>query len=379
MPVRVGLIGYGFAARTFHAPLIDALAEVTLAAIATSRADAVAAERPGARLSADGRDLLDDASLDLIVIATPNDSHAHWVRAALEAGKHVVVEKPFALDLAEARALTQLAEERGLLLAVFHNRRWDSDYLTVKRAIEANRVGRIVHFESHMDRFRPVVRRRWREGGGPGAGIWYDLAPHLVDQALLLFGLPSRVTAMLAGLRDGALGDDWAHAILTYPDKRVIIHASMLAAGGSPRFLAHGTAGSFVKQGPDPQERQLLSGIRPGAATPTPWCTGRVTARSNANPPARATSVNSIARSRPPCVTAHRTRRNPMKSWASWPSSTRRCARRRRAPAFPWRCRPHPSPDDALRWHRLRGRCFLIPAVEIVIVLMGHHPHGSNL
>jgi len=266
MPVRVGLIGYGFAARTFHAPLIDALAEVTLAAIATSRADAVAAERPGLRLSADGRDLLDDASLDLIVIATPNDSHAHWVRAALEAGKHVVVEKPFALDLAEARALTQLAEERGLLLAVFHNRRWDSDYLTVKRAIEANRVGRIVHFESHMDRFRPVVRRRWREGGGPGAGIWYDLAPHLVDQALLLFGLPSRVTAMLAGLRDGALGDDWAHAILTYPDKRVIIHASMLAAGGSPRFLAHGTAGSFVKQGPDPQERQLLSGIRPGAA-----------------------------------------------------------------------------------------------------------------
>jgi predicted dehydrogenase len=265
MPVRVGLIGYGFAGRTFHAPLIDATDEVTLAAIATSRADAVAAERPTTRVYTDGRGLLDDASLELIVVATPNDSHAQWARAALEAGKHVVVEKPFALELAEARALTRLAANRGRLLAVFHNRRWDSDFLTVQRAIAANRVGRIVHFESHMDRFRPAVRRRWREGDGPGAGIWYDLAPHLVDQALLLFGLPSRVTGLIARLRDGALADDWAHGILTYPDKRVIVHASMLAAGGVPRFVAHGTAGSFAKQDPDPQERQLLSGIRPGA------------------------------------------------------------------------------------------------------------------
>ena len=265
-PLRVGLLGYGFAGRTFHAPLIDAVPELRLVAIATSRPEVVGPERPDARLTADGRDLVADPSLDLIVIATPNDSHAAWARAALLAGKHVVVDKPFTLDLAEARALTRLAAAHERLLAVFQNRRWDSDYLTVKRAIAAGRVGRVVHFESHLDRYRPQVRARWREGAGDGAGIWYDLGPHLVDQALQLFGPPELVTATLAGLRDAALADDWAHVVLTYPDKRVILHASMLVAGGSPRFAVHGTAGSIVKSGADPQERQLLAGMRPGAA-----------------------------------------------------------------------------------------------------------------
>jgi predicted dehydrogenase len=265
-PIRVGLIGYGYAGRTFHAPLIDAVPEMVLAAIASSRAGALHDERPGTRWVVDPAELLRDDVIDVVVVATPNDSHFHWTQAALEADKHVVVEKPFALDLAQARALTQLAQQRQRLLAVFHNRRWDSDYLTVKRAIEDGNIGRVVHFESHIDRFRIEVRQRWREGSGPGAGIWYDLAPHLVDQVLQLFGLPSGITACLATLRQGGLADDWAHAVLHYADKRALIHASMLVAGGSPRFIVHGENGTLVKRRPDPQEAQLLSGMRPGCS-----------------------------------------------------------------------------------------------------------------
>jgi predicted dehydrogenase len=144
------------------------------------------------------------------------------------------------------------------------NRRWDSDYLTVGKAIAENAVGEVRHFEPHFDRFRPEVRDRWREGAGPGSGIWYDLGPHLVDQALQLFGLPDRVTANLGRLRPGGKSDDWTHVVMDYPRMRVILHASMLVAGGSPRFIVHGDAGSLVKRLPDVQENQLLAGIAPG-------------------------------------------------------------------------------------------------------------------
>jgi predicted dehydrogenase len=266
IPIRVGLIGYGYAGRTFHAPLIDSVPELVLAAIASSRAGALHSERPDTRWVVDPAEMLRDDLVDVVVVASPNDSHSHWARATLEADKHVVVEKPFALNLAEARALTQLAQQRRRLLAVFHNRRWDGDYLTVKHAIKGGSIGRVVHFESHIDRFRVEVRQRWREGAGPGAGIWYDLAPHLIDQVLQLFGLPTRATACLATLRRGGLADDWAHAVLHYPEMRALIHASMLVAGGSPRFIVHGENGSLVKRKPDPQKAQLLSGMRPGSS-----------------------------------------------------------------------------------------------------------------
>lgn len=221
---------------------------------------------PDAKIFADPAALIDSDACDLVVVASPNDSHARWAIAAMEAGKHVVVEKPFALSLNEARGVAAVAERTGRLLSVFQNRRWDSDFLTVRTAIDDGLIGRVVHFESHIDRFRPQVRDRWREGAGPGAGIWYDLAPHLIDQALLLFGVPDAVEANLAILRDGGKADDWAHAVLHYPDRRVIIHASMLVAGGSPRFILHGDAGSAVKAKPDRQEAQLLAGMTPGDA-----------------------------------------------------------------------------------------------------------------
>jgi predicted dehydrogenase len=264
-PIRVGLIGYGYAGRTFHAPLIRAVAGLDLRLVGARDPARVAADLPGVTVVADAVAVATSDAVDLVVIATPNDTHAPLAQAALAAGKHVVVDKPLTLDLAEARALRAAAQSRGRLLAVFHNRRWDSDFLTVRRAIVAGDIGPVRHCESHFDRFRPQIRDRWREGAGPGSGIWYDLGPHLVDQALQLFGLPERVTANLARLRPGARSDDWAHVVLDYPALRVVLHASMLVAGGSPRFVVHGEAGSLIKRSPDPQERQLLAGLLPGA------------------------------------------------------------------------------------------------------------------
>jgi predicted dehydrogenase len=258
----MGLIGYGFAGRTFHAPLIRAVDGLALRAIASSDAGKVTRDFPGMKVFADPGEMIASDGIDLVVIATPNDSHAPLARLALEAGKDVVIDKPFTLDMVEARELIALAERR--LLSVFHNRRWDSDFLAAKFGVESGVLGKVTHFESHIDRFRPEVRDRWRERSGPGSGVWYDLAPHMIDQALCLFGLPDAVQANFLLQRPGAEAVDWAHAVLSYPHHRVILHASMIAAGGSPRFLVHGDKGSLVKHGIDQQEAQLLGGMLPG-------------------------------------------------------------------------------------------------------------------
>ena len=260
----VGLIGYGFAGKTFHAPLIRSLDGLALRAIASSDAGKVAKDFPGMKVFADPGEMIGSDGIDLVVIATPNDSHAPLAHLALEAGRDVVIDKPFTLDMEEARALIALAERRSRLLSVFHNRRWDSDFLAAKFGVESGVLGKVTHFESHIDRFRPEVRDRWRERSGPGAGVWYDLAPHMIDQALCLFGLPDAVQANFLLQRPGAQAVDWAHAVLSYPHHRVILHASMIAAGGTPRFLVHGDKGSLVKHGIDQQEAQLLGGMLPG-------------------------------------------------------------------------------------------------------------------
>jgi len=262
--IGVGLIGYGFAGKTFHAPLIRSVDGLALQAIASSDAGKVKKDFPGMTIFADPKQMISSDGIDLVVIATPNDSHAPLARLALEAGRDVVIDKPFALDMAEARELTALAERQSRLLSVFHNRRWDSDFLAAKFGVESGVLGKVTHFESHIDRFRPEVRDRWRERSGPGAGVWYDLAPHLIDQTLCLFGLPDAVQANFLLQRPGAQAVDWAHAVLSYPHHRVILHASMIAAGGTPRFLVHGDKGSLVKHGIDQQEAQLLGGILPG-------------------------------------------------------------------------------------------------------------------
>ncbi|EMN5544617.1 oxidoreductase [Enterobacter cloacae] len=260
--IRVGLIGFGYASKTFHAPLIAGTPGMALAAVSSSDATKVHADWPGVPVVSEPKHLFNDPNIDLIVIPTPNDTHFPLAKAALEAGKHVVVDKPFTVTLSQARELDALAKSLGRLLSVFHNRRWDSDFLTVKALLSEGTLGEITFFESHFDRFRPQVRNRWREQAGPGSGIWYDLAPHLLDQAVNLFGLPVSMTVDLAQLRPGAQTTDYFHAVLSYPQRRIVLHGTMVAAAESARYILHGTRGSYVKFGLDPQEERLKNGER---------------------------------------------------------------------------------------------------------------------
>lgn len=260
--IRVGLIGYGYAGKTFHAPLIAGTPGMSLAGVSSSDTTKVHADWPAVPVVSEPKHLFNDPNIDLIIIPTPNDTHFPLAKAALEAGKHVVVDKPFTVTLSQARELDALAKSLGRLLSVFHNRRWDSDFLTVKRLLSEGTLGEILFFESHFDRFRPQVRNRWREQAGPGSGIWYDLAPHLLDQAVNLFGLPVSMTVDLAQLRPGAQTTDYFHAVLSYPQRRIVLHGTMVAAAESARYIIHGTRGSYVKFGLDPQEDRLKNGER---------------------------------------------------------------------------------------------------------------------
>lgn len=260
--IRVGLVGYGYASKTFHAPLISGTPGMELAVISSSDASKVHADWPTAQVVADPQLLFNDPTIDLIVIPTPNDTHFPLAKAALEAGKNVVVDKPFTVTLSQARELDTLAKQCGKLLSVFHNRRWDSDFLTVKALINEGKLGEVNYFESHFDRFRPQVRARWREQAGLGSGIWYDLGPHLLDQAVTLFGLPQNLMVDLGQMRTGAQATDYFHAVLTYPQRRVVLHSTLLAAAETARYIVHGSQASYVKFGLDPQEDRLKNGER---------------------------------------------------------------------------------------------------------------------
>jgi predicted dehydrogenase len=268
-----------------------------LRAVCSSQADAVlAALGPRVAVETAFGALSARTDIDLIVVATPNDSHFGLAQAALLAGKHVVIDKPMALDAAEATALTALARQQRKLLSIFHNRRWDGDFKTVADllgrpatlAAAANsgdagsppaqsgtsRLGRIAHAALHFDRFRPEVRHRWREVAGPAGGLWLDLGSHLIDQALQLFGRPQALRADIASLREAGRthADDWFEATLRYASGlRVTLGASMLTACPRPRFALYGTAGSYLKHGLDMQEDALKAGLRPDPARPEAW------------------------------------------------------------------------------------------------------------
>lgn len=265
--LRVGLLGYGYASKTFHAPLIAGVPGLQLAAVSSSDAAKVQADWPGLPVEQTAQALIARDDIQLVVVPTPNDTHHALAKAALLAGKHVVVDKPFTVTLPEAQELQVLAQAKGVVLSVFHNRRWDADFLTLQSLLASGLLGRVVHFESHFDRYRPEVRARWREQAGRGGGLWYDLGPHLLDQAFQLFGLPEAIWLDLALQRDGAATDDYFHAQLRYgglhEGLRVILHASALVPAVGPRFIVHGTRGSFVKHGLDPQEDRLKAGARP--------------------------------------------------------------------------------------------------------------------
>ena len=249
--IRVGLVGYGLAGAAFHAPLIRVCERMELAAVMTSR------DVPARVGSVD--ELIKQS--DLVVIASPNQSHFPVAKAALEAGRHVVIDKPFTVTLAEADELVALAERRGRVLTVFHNRRWDSDFLTVKQLLP--RLGDLMLFEAHWDRFRPQIKQGWRERPEPGGGVFNDLGPHMIDQTLQLFGMPEAVSADIGIQRPDAAVDDYFDVTLHYGVMRACLRCSSLVAAPRPRFAIHGTNGSYIKSGLDPQEAQLKSRLDP--------------------------------------------------------------------------------------------------------------------
>jgi predicted dehydrogenase len=261
--LNVGLVGYGMAGRTFHAPLIQATPGLELSAVVSRDAQAVQAALPGVEVMPKAPALFSRSEIDLVVLATPNDTHFPLAKAALHAGKHLVIDKPFTVTVSEARLLKVQAEKAERLLSVFHNRRWDSDFLTLKALLGAGTLGRVVALESRFDRFRPEVSDRWRDHHRPGSGIWYDLGPHLLDQMQRLFGTPRAILLELARAREGAEVDDDFLALLEYDGLRVSLQASSLVAEPTPRFRVHGTRGSYVKFGLDPQEAWLKEGRTP--------------------------------------------------------------------------------------------------------------------
>ena len=264
-PLNVALVGYGQAGKVFHAPLLAHTPGLRLHTVVSGDAGKVHADFADVRVAADPQAAFDDAAIDLVVIAAPNAMHAPLAIAALRAGRHVVVDKPFAPSLEEARQVVAAARDAGRIASVFQNRRWDGDFLTLRRLVEDGALGEVAELHSHFDRFRPQVPDRWRERAGPGTGLWFDLGPHLVDQALQLFGMPLSVQADIALQREGAVVDDFFHVLLRYPRLRVALHAGALVPAHGLRFAAHGTGGSFVKHGLDPQEAALKAGIAPGS------------------------------------------------------------------------------------------------------------------
>ena len=268
--VGVGLVGFGLAGQVFHGPLIAATPGLRLRAIATSdpeRRRAAASRFPGARLAADLPELLGSASdLQLLVLASPNRHHLPQALAGLEAGLHLVVDKPLALSSSEAATMILAARQRGLRLAVFHNRRWDDDFLLLRQVMDSGRLGRIRRLESRFERWRPELSPgSWREVEAPesGGGLLLDLGSHLIDQALTLGGAPELVYAEIRSRR-GAAGDDDSFVSLTFPDGLLVhLWVSAVAAVPGPRFLAVGTGGGLSTSGLDPQEAQLRGGASP--------------------------------------------------------------------------------------------------------------------
>lgn len=262
--IGVGLIGYGVSGSVLHAPLIDAEERLRLLAVVSRRPETVHRDLPALPVVSTPAALLEDPAVELVVVAAPNAVHYALVDEALRAGKHVVVDKPFVTRSSEADELIRLAEGQGLLLGVFHSRRWDNDFLTVERCVRAGLLGRVCTYIARYDRFRPYPEGGWREEVQPGSGVLYDLGAHLIDQALHLFGLPLTVMADVRAQRPDAVVDDYMHLVLGYEELRVILHAGSLVRAPGPRFEVHGDTGSFVKHGLDPQVEALLSGRRPG-------------------------------------------------------------------------------------------------------------------
>ena len=249
----------------FHGPLLEAHTGFKISKILERNRTESEGKHPGSVIVRDFQEILEDPEIELVIVNTPDHLHYEMTKAVIRAGKHAVIEKPFTLRSDHADELIGLAEAEGVILSVFHNRRWDGDFLTVKEILESGKLGRLVDFESHFDRYRTYIQDSWKDRS-TGTGTLYNLGSHLVDQALCLFGMPQRLFCDSRMLRDHALTDDSYDLFLYYPGFKCLLRSSYLVREAGPRFILHGTEGSFLKWGVDPQEEALKNGGIPGSA-----------------------------------------------------------------------------------------------------------------
>lgn len=262
--LRVGVAGYGKAAKFFHIPFIITMKEFKLAAILQRSTNEAKENFPDVKIVRSIEELVALDDIDLIVVTTPNTTHFDFAAKAMRAGKHVVVDKPFTNTLEEAQELMRIAKETAKVLSVFQNRRYASDFLTMQELLDKKLLGEVHEFNATYDRYRPeAIAGAWREADIPGSGVLYDLGPHLIDQALTLFGNPQSITADVRKQRSHATVDDYFNIWLNYGLLKVILHAGMLVREQGPRYMIQGTKGSFLKYGEDPQEAKLKLGELP--------------------------------------------------------------------------------------------------------------------
>lgn len=268
-PVNVGILGYGLvsASRTFHVPLVMFEPRLHLSIVSTLLPDEAKQMIPEVPITTDANEVINDPSIDVIVVALPNTLHYKFAKQALEAGKHVIVEKPLCITSAEIRELMELAHSKGLLLTQFHNRRWDAGFLTVKKLITNQTCGETRLLEMNYDRWAPEVTTGWRDSTELGSGTVYDLGVHLFDQTLSLFGRPLTLSAELGSQRPGSQATDYFNITLGYAEHNVVLRSSMLASLPAPRYRLIGTAGNYVKHGVDMQAGQLNDGMLPNNPT----------------------------------------------------------------------------------------------------------------
>jgi len=262
--IRAGLASYGMSGRVFHAPFLETNPDYILKTVLERTPKGSKEKYPAVNIVTSYEELVSDNDIDLIVVNTPDHTHYELAKIALNSGKHVVVEKPFVIESSDGEELIKIAEEKNLVLSVFQNRRWDGDFLTVKKIINEGLLGRLVEYEAHFDRYRNFIKENtWKEEEEKGTGVLYNLGSHLIDQALVLFGLPELINANIRTFRDGGKVNDYFDIRFEYPNFRVILRSSYLVREPGPTYILNGTNGSFVKYGTDPQEELLNKGVRP--------------------------------------------------------------------------------------------------------------------
>ncbi|MDF2698640.1 MAG: oxidoreductase domain protein [Haloplasmataceae bacterium] len=264
--INTAIIGFGLSGKVFHAPIISSMESFNLSKIYTRNQESISYisnNYVNTKIVNDVDEIMNDLEIELVIISTPNEFHYEYAKIALESGKHVIVEKPFTIITKEADDLINLANKVEKVLTVFQNRRYDSDFKTVKKVIESGKLGNIVEYEAHFDRFRNYLKNSWKEENKPGSGILYDLGPHLIDQALMLFGLPNQIFGDIRIQRECANTTDNFELILYYDKLKVTLKAGMLVKANLPRYIILGDQGTFIKYGMDVQEMELSIGNKP--------------------------------------------------------------------------------------------------------------------